>query len=173
MNPPSFKGKKHSLETKMKMSEIRKRIGSPWNIGRKHSAETKKKISEACMGIKFSDEHRKKLSEKKLGAGAPTWKGGITKLPEYVAYHSRQRRLRKLKASGSHTVFEWKALKESCAFTCLSCKRSEPEIKLTEDHIVPLSKGGTDDISNIQPLCLNCNQRKSAKTVRFEMALAT
>ena len=33
------------------------------NYGRKHSEETKKKISEAHKGKKLSEEHRKKLSE--------------------------------------------------------------------------------------------------------------
>lgn len=36
-------------------------------------------------------------------------------------------------------------------------------IIMTCDHIVPKSKGGTDKISNIQPMCYPCNQTKGSK----------
>jgi 5-methylcytosine-specific restriction endonuclease McrA len=29
-----------------------------------------------------------------------------------------------------------------------------------QDHVVPLSKGGTDDLSNLLPSCQPCNQSK-------------
>lgn len=35
---------------------------------------------------------------------------------------------------------------------------SEKEIEF--DHIVPLSRGGADDVSNMQVLCRKCNTRK-------------
>ena len=34
------------------------------------------------------------------------------------------------------------------------------------DHIVPLAKGGTNDESNLQPLCHQCHSRKGAKRGR-------
>lgn len=51
-----FKGKKHTAETKQKLSE--------WMKTRKMSEETKSKISEANKKRVLSDETKKKLSEK-------------------------------------------------------------------------------------------------------------
>jgi len=59
--------------------------------------------------------------------------------------HRTRRRLL-WKASGSHTNGEWETLKAQYDWRCLACNRQEPEIKLSEDHIVPLSKGGSDNI---------------------------
>lgn len=36
---------------------------------------------------------------------------------------------------------------------------------LTVDHIVPISKGGSDRLKNKQTLCLKCNSKKADKVV--------
>ena len=51
-----FKGKKHSEETKTKLSEMAKK--------KRHSAEAKKKISESNRRRVLSNETKQKLSEK-------------------------------------------------------------------------------------------------------------
>jgi HNH endonuclease len=50
-------------------------------------------------------------------------------------------------------------------WTCCSCGRSSKEegITLEVDHITPRSKGGTDDLDNLQTLCKKCNIGKSNK----------
>jgi len=41
------------------------------------------------------------------------------------------------------------------------CNRCGSEKDLTVDHIIPLAKGGSNDLSNFQTLCRRCNSRKS------------
>ena len=74
---------------------------------------------------------------------------------------------RKREADGSHIFGEWELLKKQYGYTCPCCGRKEPDIQLTEDHIVPLSRGGSDYIENIQPLCNDCNRRKYTKIIRY------
>lgn len=152
------------------------------NIGKKHSEETKLKIKEKRAkqimqkGYKRPDmagenspskrpEVRKKISE-----GKAKLKGWVTRQPGYFGWLERKRELRKKSNGGSHTFGDWLTLKAQYNFTCPCCKKSEPEIKLTEDHIIPISKGGSDNIENIQPLCSLCNSKKLTKIVKYSMA---
>lgn len=48
-------------------------------------------------------------------------------------------------------------------FTCQYCGRDINEVELEIDHIKPVSKGGTNSISNLQTLCFECNRSKSNK----------
>lgn len=94
------------------------------------------------------------------GIASPFWKHGNYYTKEYKAYHSQIRRARKRSNGGSFTLEQWQDLKKKYDYMCLCCKEQEPDIKLTIDHIIPVSKGGLNTIENIQPLCLSCNSRK-------------
>jgi 5-methylcytosine-specific restriction endonuclease McrA len=84
--------------------------------------------------------------------------------PEMNIVKHSKRRARKLLAGGSFSASEWKALCKKYNHKCLCCNRSR---KLTADHVVPVSKGGSSNIENIQPLCGPCNSRKRDKTIDF------
>lgn len=58
----------------------------------------------------------------------------------------------------------WLDLVEKLDYKCQGCLKKFPLEKLEIDHIMPISKGGTGIIENLQPLCRNCNARKGAKT---------
>ena len=87
--------------------------------------------------------------------------------PEKMRANAARRRTRKTQAGGSYTVAEWQALKAKYNDTCLCCGRREPIIKLTADHVIPVIKGGSSEIGNIQPLCLPCNKSKYNKIIDY------
>lgn len=43
----------------------------------------------------------------------------------------------------------------------------ENGLLFTIDHVIPLSKGGTNDISNLKTCCKYCNQKKGNKLISF------
>lgn len=71
---------------------------------------------------------------------------------------------RKKRNGGTFTSAEWMALCERYGNCCLRCGEAKP---LTADHVIPLSKGGRNDIGNIQPLCGPCNSTKHTKTIDY------
>ena len=60
----------------------------------------------------------------------------------------------KRSAPGAFTGDEWLAIIEKQRGRCVNCRE---KAKLTVDHIVPLSAGGSNYACNIQWLCHSCN----------------
>lgn len=64
-------------------------------------------------------------------------------------------------------VARWSALKQAIMsrdnYTCAYCGRKPPDVKMQCDHIVPLSRGGSNDPENLTAACFECNSSKGAK----------
>lgn len=57
-------------------------------------------------------------------------------------------------------------------FTCQYCGESAPNVILEVDHIIPISKGGGNDIMNLVTSCRDCNRGKSAKELNDNTTIA-
>lgn len=92
--------------------------------------------------------------------------------PEVMRHHERNRRARINSAEGSHSFSDIELMlvkqKEKCAF-CQSRLIKSGDKKYHIDHIMPLSKGGSNWPGNLQLLCKKCNLSKHAKDP-FEFA---
>lgn len=144
------KGSKASEVSRKKMSEAKK--GKPSTFkGKKLSLESREKMSLARRAYFLSLDPHYSYEEKDILADD----------------RKKVRRERVKKYGGFHSVGEWQTLKAQYNWTCPACQKQEPKVKLTKDHIVPISRGGSDNIENIQPLCASCNSRKSTKTVKY------
>jgi 5-methylcytosine-specific restriction endonuclease McrA len=102
-----------------------------------------------------------KRNKKLVNARCRVW---AKENPESNKVRGNKRRTAKTKAGGSFTAAEWKALCKKYHNKCLCCGKRR---KLTADHVIPVSKGGSSNISNIQPLCGPCNSSKRDKTIDY------
>jgi 5-methylcytosine-specific restriction endonuclease McrA len=82
--------------------------------------------------------------------------------PDKVKASAHRRRARLLNAPGSHTAGDIAAQHDSQQGRCAYCKI---EVGKTWhlDHVMPISRGGSNGPENLQILCPSCNLRKGAK----------
>ena len=55
-----------------------------------------------------------------------------------------------------------KEILELYDYVCKACGHKKVGDALQVDHIVPLSKGGTDTLKNLQVLCIPCHSKKTS-----------
>ncbi len=77
-------------------------------------------------------------------------------------YYQRRRKARKQAAEGTHTPEEIQQQYQRQKGCCYYCGEKVGN-NYHVDHIVPLSRGGSNDISNLVIACPTCNLRKHDK----------
>lgn len=142
-----------------------KKIGNRWpnsgqfKKGHKLSIELRRKISKGHKGIVWTVEQREKNRQGQ-------YRRFKRVIPGYSPKDDGRRDRRKVRLrqnGGFHSQGEWENLKAQYNWTCPKCNREEPGIKLTKDHFIPVFRGGSDNIENIQPLCKSCNSKKGTR----------
>ena len=86
---------------------------------------------------------------------------GLSKTPEYWAEQAAKRKIKKRNnnAGSNLSYAEPFAIPRLELDYCVYCKLTE---NLTTDHIIPISKGGTQDPKNLIKACSSCNKSKNA-----------
>lgn len=128
------------------------------------SYKAKAKIYREKNKVKINLQSRKWQAEnpKRVEINKKNW---IIKNPNKPIEYVHARRAREKSAEGKFTSSEWEDLQKFYGNKCLWCGKSPR--KLSPDHVIPLSKGGTNYISNIQPLCPSCNSKKNTRIIDF------
>ena len=143
---------------------------------RKYQEEHKEEISEYKMNWAADNEEKAAASklayyEREREEVIARSKKGAESHPEKVrqakANNLRKRRAARHASRGNFTVEEFKELCESYGNKCLAC--GDTEAVLEADHVVPLTKGGSDNISNIQPLCGSCNRKQFVTIIDYRL----
>lgn len=118
--------------------------------------KNKKKIIQKSVEWGRKNKKLRKIAKDK-------WRAKNRELTNHL---SKRRQAKKAGAVGNYSLEEWHKICERFNHKCVCCKKKKI---LTRDHIIPVSKGGSDYISNIQPLCLSCNSKKSSKTIDYTL----
>lgn len=166
--------KKHKEEINKKKKAFRK--AHPIIIARRKKKDYEKHRSKRlAVGKIYGEKHREEIAEK-----SREWRRlhpRKTKAHQLVSKHNYRARL--VKAIGTFSFQEFRNLCKKYNYSCLCCGKTERQLFklkriLVPDHIRPISKGGSNSIENIQPLCHSilggrngCNSHKHAKEIDY------
>lgn len=131
----------------------------------------KRKARRAKERIEQREYYRKSLRRRlDIAKRSKKWR---LKNPEKFRGYGRKHEQAK-RAGGPFPFKEWKQLlsKYPCCPACGEVWGGT--IRPTIDHVLPVSKGGTNSVDNLQPLCRSCNCRKHARIIkRYPLPRAT
>jgi 5-methylcytosine-specific restriction endonuclease McrA len=134
--------RKHRERTNPLLRAKRARLGDVYNARRR-------------------DYRRRNLAKLRAAARRYYWKNWDKKRIEHHAAVAKRKG-----APGKYTPGEWLELLAKYKYRCAYCYRRVNRKTASADHVVPLSRGGTNWSDNIVPACLPCNQRKNSLTAR-------
>lgn len=116
-----------------------------------------RKCLEDYRGAHVDRSAYRKSTQEKRTAYTREWRKAN---PASVRQSKFKRRAHELR--GSFSSQDWHRLLSRYGHKCAYCSNDG---EMTVDHVVPLSRGGTNTIGNILPACRSCNGRKHARFI--------
>ena len=135
---------KYSKNWSKNNPEKRKESANNWYYRNKESENYKSKLR--------ARENKEKIAIRK--------KHWAKNNPEKIRAQTERRRIRKLQ-NKEYLITE-KEYKKLYLQPCVYCGSKK---RITMDHVIPISRGGTHGIGNLVPACLSCNSSKRDKTI--------
>ena len=163
---------KHNMMTDGRLNQC-KRCRSAYLLGyRAAHLETAREYHKVWRAANVDrkvemDANWRTRNRDRCRSNARSWKN---KNPEANAEYLTVRRLRVNMAGPRPTKEEWKNVVAFYGVRCLCCGSQEDGTlnkKLVADHVVPLCLGGINHISNLQPLCYQCNRKKQNRVIDY------
>lgn len=124
-------------------------------------------------GVAYREAHREKAAATSRAwrianpTAYATYIAGVrTTSPERLrTYNQKSKAVRKkAKCGDSRPIEQWQAAwRNKKSVKCYWCNKRYSPKQCQSDHVVPLSRGGEHDISNLVVSCRFCNQSKNAK----------
>lgn len=87
------------------------------------------------------------------------------------AMAASRRRARLKECEGEFSIQEWDELVKEYGNSCAYCGCND--VKMTMDHVIPITKGGRHSMDNIVPACGICNSSKNNKLLDEWIPIAT
>lgn len=147
---------KWRLGNKDKISEYNKRYREKY----KDKEAARKKKYRAENTDKVSEYNKKYYAENKEYNQMRYKKWSKTPRGKELTHDRDTRRSHNIRAAGLFDLKAWKKKLSILGHMCQHCGTKE---HICIDHIVPVSKGGSNHIDNLQPLCRSCNSSKKDK----------
>jgi 5-methylcytosine-specific restriction endonuclease McrA len=143
---------------------------------RKYQEEHKERITEykkawtranGARTISYKRAYYEQNYEEVI-ARSTEWAGNNPeRVKQFKAANGRKRRAARHASCGNFTTKQFEESCERYGNKCLSC--GSTGVVLEADHVIPLTRGGSDDIGNIQPLCGTCNRSKFVKSTDYRV----
>jgi predicted HNH restriction endonuclease len=90
----------------------------------------------------------------------------LLRKPKYEYVKNQMNQMNQTNKKRNVTEKTKKIIASNQHWKCFHCK-SILDYTYEIDHIVPLCKGGTNDINNLQALCRNCHGKKTYNDLNF------
>jgi len=130
--------------------------GKELHIKQSHAGIEGTYCSTACMAEGYSTVL--------IGAANPNYRHGMANTNEYRRASSSDQRSSRFNAIGTYSAKDIVSMMHHQNGECAACGKSL-KAGYEVDHRVPLSRGGSNYVGNLQLLCTHCNRAKHNKFV--------